>query len=160
MEVQLHAFLTSALDEVVSFTLPPYSPGNGGSMDLRNFGNPPQYYTASRPRRPRLKQLSWREREHGPPKRWQPTTTLHGVTTQKTSTCNLRSFTVRCYALQQTKRLGELLFCISRFSSFRKAEGTIKEFSNQIIIKKHFQNFSIFIMNHSQIIYYIQLILS
>jgi hypothetical protein len=28
----------------------------------------------------------WRRRQHGPPKRWHPTTTLHGVTTQKTST--------------------------------------------------------------------------
>jgi len=26
----------------------------------------------------------WRWRQHGPPKLWYPTTTLHGVTTQKT----------------------------------------------------------------------------
>jgi hypothetical protein len=43
-------------------------------MDLRNVGILPQYYTASQPRR-------WRQ--HGPPKRWYPTTILHGVTTQK-----------------------------------------------------------------------------
>jgi len=31
----------------------------------------------------------WRWRQHGPLKRWYPTTTLHGVTTQKTSTWNM-----------------------------------------------------------------------
>jgi hypothetical protein len=43
-------------------------------MDLWNVSIPPQYYTASQSRR-------WRQ--HGPPKRRYPTTTLHGVTTQK-----------------------------------------------------------------------------
>jgi hypothetical protein len=33
----------------------------------------------------------WRWRQHGPPKRWYPTTTLQGVTTQKTSTWNIRA---------------------------------------------------------------------
>jgi len=28
----------------------------------------------------------WRWRQHGPPKRWYPDTTVHGITTQKTST--------------------------------------------------------------------------
>jgi hypothetical protein len=45
-------------------------------MFLRNVGILPQHYTASQPR-------GWRQ--YGPPKRWYPTTTLHGVTTQKTS---------------------------------------------------------------------------
>jgi hypothetical protein len=31
---------------------------------------------------------SWRWRQHGPPKRWYPNTTLHDVTTQKTSNIN------------------------------------------------------------------------
>jgi len=35
--------------------------------------------------------ISWRWRQHEPPKRWYPTTTPHGVTTQKTST-----FTFTC----------------------------------------------------------------
>jgi hypothetical protein len=30
----------------------------------------------------------WRRRQHGPLTRWYPTTTLHGVTTQKTTTWN------------------------------------------------------------------------
>jgi len=37
-------------------------------------------YTASQPER-------WKQ--HGPLKRWYPTTTLHLVTTQKTSTCTI-----------------------------------------------------------------------
>jgi hypothetical protein len=49
---------------------------DGGSMDLWNVGILPQPYTASQPRR-------WRQ--HGPLKRWYPTTTLHGVMTQKNS---------------------------------------------------------------------------
>jgi myosin-crossreactive antigen len=50
-----------------------HNPEDGGSMDLWNVGIL-QHYTASQPRR-------WRQ--HGPLKRWYPTTTLHGVTTQK-----------------------------------------------------------------------------
>jgi len=49
----------------------------GGSMDLRNVGILPQHYTAPQTRR-------WRQ--HGPLKRWYRNITLHGVTTQKTST--------------------------------------------------------------------------
>jgi len=64
----------------------------------------PQHYTASQPRRPRSedggsmdlwnvcptitlhdvttqKTSIWRFRQHGPLKRWYPTTTIHGVTT-------------------------------------------------------------------------------
>jgi hypothetical protein len=48
-------------------------PEEGGSMDLRNVGILPQYYTASQPRR-------WRQ--HGPPKHWYPYTTLHYTTPQ------------------------------------------------------------------------------
>jgi hypothetical protein len=51
-----------------------HNPENEGSMDLWNIGILPQHYTASQPRR-------WRQ--HGPLKRWYPTTTLHGVTAQK-----------------------------------------------------------------------------
>jgi hypothetical protein len=51
-----------------------HNPEDGGSMDLRNVGILPQHYTASQHRR-------WRQ--HGPQKRWYPTTTQHGVTTQK-----------------------------------------------------------------------------
>jgi hypothetical protein len=43
-------------------------------MDLQNIGILPQHYTASQPRR-------WSQ--HGPPKCWYPTITLHGVTTLK-----------------------------------------------------------------------------
>jgi len=32
---------------------------------------------------------TWRCRKKGPPKHWYPTVTLHGVTTQKTSTWTL-----------------------------------------------------------------------
>jgi hypothetical protein len=49
-------------------------PEDGSSMNLWNFGIPPQHYTASQPTR-------WRH--YGPPKCWYPTTTLHGVTTHK-----------------------------------------------------------------------------
>jgi len=64
-------------------------------MDLRNVGILPQHYTASQPRR-------WRQ--HGPPKRWYPTTTLHGVTIQKTWTCTnivilkLCPFGMKCHS--------------------------------------------------------------
>jgi hypothetical protein len=50
---------------------------DGGSMELRNVGILPQNYTV------------WRWRQHGAPKRWYPTTTLHGVTTWNNSTWNL-----------------------------------------------------------------------
>jgi hypothetical protein len=54
-----------------------HNPEDGGNMNLWNVGILPQHYKASQPRR-------WRQ--HGPLKRWYPTTTLQGVTTQKTST--------------------------------------------------------------------------
>jgi hypothetical protein len=50
------------------------NPEDEGSMDLWNVGIIPQRYMASQP---------WRWRQHGPLKRWYPTTTLHGVTTLK-----------------------------------------------------------------------------
>jgi hypothetical protein len=54
-----------------------HNPEDAGSMDLWNVGILPQHYTVSQPRR-------WRQ--HGPLKRRYPTTTLHGVTTQKMET--------------------------------------------------------------------------
>jgi hypothetical protein len=57
-----------------------HNPEDGGSMDLWIFGILPHHYTASQPRR-------WRQ--HGPLNLWYPTTSLHGVTTQKISTCCL-----------------------------------------------------------------------
>jgi len=45
-------------------------------MDICNVGILAQHYTAS----------PWRWRHRRPPKRWYPTTTIHGVTTQKTWT--------------------------------------------------------------------------
>jgi hypothetical protein len=54
-----------------------HNPEDWGSMDLWNVGIVPQQYTASQPRR-------WRQ--HGPLKRWYPTTTIHCVTTQKMET--------------------------------------------------------------------------
>jgi hypothetical protein len=62
-------------------------PEDGGVKILVNIQ--PQHYTASEPRRPRLESSSWRWRQQGPTKH--PTTTLHGVTKQKTSTWILRS---------------------------------------------------------------------
>jgi hypothetical protein len=64
----------------------PLHPEDRDSMDLWNVGILLQNYTALYLRRPRLKSSPWRWRQHGPPKRWYPTTTLHGVTTQKIST--------------------------------------------------------------------------
>jgi len=49
---------------------------DGGIRDVWNVGILPQHYTESRCR--------WRQ--HGPLKRWYPTTTLHGMTSQKIST--------------------------------------------------------------------------
>jgi hypothetical protein len=57
-----------------------HNPEDGGIKDLCKVGILPQNYTASQPRR-------WRQ--HGPLKLWYPTTTLYGVTTQKTSTWNI-----------------------------------------------------------------------
>jgi hypothetical protein len=63
-------------------------PEDGCSIELWNVGILTQDYTASQPRRLRL--ASWGWRQHGPPKCWYPTTTLHGVTTHRTSTCPLK----------------------------------------------------------------------
>jgi len=41
-------------------------------VDMFRVGILPRHYMASEPRR-------WRQ--HGPPKRWYPTTSVHGVTT-------------------------------------------------------------------------------
>jgi hypothetical protein len=51
-----------------------HSPEDEASMDLRNVGILPHHYPAPQPRR-------WRQ--HGYLKCWYPTTTLHGVITQK-----------------------------------------------------------------------------
>jgi len=74
-------------------------PEDRGSMNLWNVGILPQHYTfnnlvrTSQKRQPiPVTKISpvftshWRQ--HGPPKRRYPTTNLHGVTTQKTSTWN------------------------------------------------------------------------
>jgi hypothetical protein len=55
-------------------------PEDGGSMEIWNVDILPQQYTASQP---------IRCRQHGSLESWYPTTTLHGVTTQKTSTSNI-----------------------------------------------------------------------
>jgi len=78
-----------------------------------NFGILPKHCTASQSRKPRIESLPWRWRQHGPLKRWYVTTTLHGVTTEKTSTWiftvvqisnpELKSFVINmflCYSLR------------------------------------------------------------
>jgi hypothetical protein len=61
-------------------------PEDGSSNVHRNVGILLQYYTASHPRRLWPESSPWRWRQQRPPKRRYPTTILHGVTTQKTST--------------------------------------------------------------------------
>jgi hypothetical protein len=56
-------------------------------MVLRNVGILTQHHTTSQHRR-------WRQ--HGPLKRWQPATTLHGVTTQKMKTAWSSETSVSC----------------------------------------------------------------
>jgi hypothetical protein len=51
-----------------------HNPEVGGSMDLWKVGILPQRYMATQA-------IRWRQ--HGPLKRWYPTTSLHGITTQK-----------------------------------------------------------------------------
>jgi len=65
---------------------------DGGSKVLRNVGILPQHYTV------------WRWRQHGPPKRRYPTTTLHDVTTQN-STWIWKLQVSHVYIHQHTKYL-------------------------------------------------------
>jgi hypothetical protein len=60
---------------------------DGGSMVLRNFGTVQQYW--------------WKWRQRGTLKIWYPTTTLHGVTTQKTSTWKI---IIRSYKVWKLKK--------------------------------------------------------
>jgi hypothetical protein len=62
------------------------------SMDLWNVGILPQYYTPPQPTRTGL--AAWRWMQHGPPKLCCLPTVLHGVTSQRTSTCFLKMDTV------------------------------------------------------------------
>jgi hypothetical protein len=75
--VKMEAARSSETSVSYHNTIQCHNPEDGGSMDLWNVGTLPQNYMVSHPRR-------WRQ--HGPLKRRYPTTTLHGVTTQKTST--------------------------------------------------------------------------
>jgi hypothetical protein len=56
---------------------------------------------------------------HGPLERWYPTTTLHGFTTQKTSTLNITSVKasklVMLLALHYLERLPSLFCCAGNF---------------------------------------------
>jgi len=61
-------------------------PDHGGSMVFRNVGILLEHYTGLQFRRFRLESSRWRWRQHGPPKRWHPATTLRGVTMQETLT--------------------------------------------------------------------------
>jgi hypothetical protein len=80
---------------------------------MLHVGILPQHYAASEQRRPQRwrhhwypttqhndttqKTSTWRWRQHGPPKWWYPTTTLHGVTTQKTSTSIVTAVKIKKY---------------------------------------------------------------
>jgi len=70
------------------------------SMGFWNVGTLPQHYTASQLRR-------WRQ--HGFPKHWYPTTTLHGVTTLKTSTWNITTMKASELALESHVHFTSLL---------------------------------------------------
>jgi hypothetical protein len=69
-------------------------------MDHRNIDILPHHYTALEP---------WRWRQHGPLKRWCPTITLYGVTTQKTSTWNITTV--------KTSKLASNIFQLFFFSA-------------------------------------------
>jgi hypothetical protein len=50
----------------------------------------------------------WRWRQQGPLKHWYPTATLHGITAQKTSTCNLLCFNISVdYYIRLVEIIGE-----------------------------------------------------
>jgi len=51
---------------------------------------------------------SWRLRHHGPPKRWYPTTTLHGPATQKTTYCGGVSKSFRTGSLERELQMVQL----------------------------------------------------
>jgi hypothetical protein len=58
-------------------------------VGYRRFGWPCCYHLHTSP---------WRRTQHGPLKRWYPIKTLHGFTTQKTSTRNLGQFVFSAYS--------------------------------------------------------------
>jgi hypothetical protein len=86
MELQLHASLTSAVDWGPAALLPGKEPpgtpwiGRWVSQNKSHdcHENVCNYDT-----------LRWRWSGQDPPKRWYRTTSLHGITTQKTSTWNI-----------------------------------------------------------------------
>jgi hypothetical protein len=59
----------------------------------------------------------WRWRQHGPPKRWYPTTTLHGVTIQNTSTWNITAVKASKLEITVTYYSWRMRFCLLLSSS-------------------------------------------
>jgi hypothetical protein len=68
----------------------------------------------------RFRGSPWRWRQHGPPNLWYLTTTLHGVTTLKTSTCNITHLQLQIVLEEskhfQTLYLTNLLTCSAHLS--------------------------------------------